>query len=480
MITAWIKTFEKKVFCYIKEHDMLLPEERVVVGVSGGADSVCLLFVLNEWKKRYGLNPVVVHVNHRIRAEAGRDADFVRDLCGRLDIPFCLYEEDVRRLSKERRCSEEEAGRDLRYKAFRETAERFGASKTAVAHNLNDRCETMLFHLFRGTGVKGLAGIMPVREGIIRPLLCVERFEIERYLSERGQDYCVDATNDEDEYTRNRIRHHILPYAENEIVPGCVRHMGRTAEILSETEDYLDACTDSAMKECASEGEGDVCVVNVRAFMNLHPAIRKRILYKTVKNLSPGAKDISYVHIEELYGLFAREGSRAVDMPFGIWGRREYDSVYIGKGSRNTAQEDGLCACEMEMKIIPVQDLYGKCENSLIFPENKYTKWFDYDKIEKSPVLRTRMPGDYLTIRDNEGNMRHKKLKDYMVTEKIPAGRRENIPVLAEDSHILWLVGFRISEYYKVSENTKRVLQVQLIYNKQEHNVTEEKDGGKD
>ena len=479
MITTRIKKFEEKIFSYINKHNMLLPGERVVIGVSGGADSVCLLFVLNEWKKRYGLEPVVVHVNHGIRNEAGKDADFVENLCRRLDIPFCLYEEDVHRLAAERKCSSEEAGRDLRYQSFRETAQNFGASKIAVAHNLNDRCETVLFHLFRGTGIKGLAGIMPVRDEIIRPLLCVERAEIERYLSDMGQDYCIDSTNEEDVYTRNKIRHHILPYAEQEIVPGCVRNMGRTAEILSETEDYLDICTDNALKECILEEKGEVCVVNIGAFINCHPAIRKRILYKLVRNMAPGAKDISYIHVEDLHDLFIRKGNRSVNMPFGIWGYREYDKIYIGKGICDMEEEERSCDYEMVLKMVMAQDLPRNCENSLIFPENEYTKWFDYDKIKKSPVLRTRMAGDYLTIRDGQGNIHHKKLKDYMVTEKIPGSMRESIPVLAEGSHVLWLVGYRISEYYKVSENTKRVLQVQLIYNKENNNNTEEKDGGK-
>ena len=450
-----VDSFHEKTFRFIREHRMLLPGERVVAGISGGADSVCLLFVLLEWKKCYGLELAAVHINHGIRDRAGEDARFVEELCGRLGIPFYLRETDVHRLALERKCSEEEAGRDFRYEAFREAAAEFGADKTAVAHNLNDRGETMLFHLFRGTGIKGLAGMLPVRDQIIRPLLWAGRSEIEDYLSEIGQDYCRDATNDGDDYTRNRIRHHILPYAEREVVAGCVQHMGQTAELLAEVEDYLERETREALAGCA-ERAGEACyMIHCGRFMTFHPALRKRMIYQMVKELSAGARDISRVHVADLCSLFEREGNRRICLPFGISGR----------------------TLRADFSVFSVEDLPEINENTLNFPQNQYTKWFDYDKMKKLPVFRTRAAGDYLTIRDGQGRLCHKKLKDYMVTEKIPRDRRERVPVLAEDSHVLWLVGHRISEYYKVGENTKRVLQVQLIADC-DSSSTEEKNGG--
>ena len=148
------------------------------------------------------------------------------------------------------KCSEEEAGRRTRYEAFDKAAEEWGATKIAVAHNSNDRSETQLFHLFRGSGIRGLASILPVRGRIIRPILCLERWEIEDFLTQQGIFYCKDATNDEDDYTRNRIRHHILPYAEQNIARGCVAHMNQTAELLAETEEYLELQTAEAVNRC--------------------------------------------------------------------------------------------------------------------------------------------------------------------------------------------------------------------------------------
>ena len=472
--------FEKKVFSYIEEHQMLLPAERVVAGISGGADSVCLLLMLTEWRRRYGLEIGVVHVNHGIRPEAEEDARFVQELCEKLEVPFFLRKADIHGLALEQKCSEEEAGRNYRYQAFQEIAEEFGADKIAVAHNLNDRGETMLFHLFRGTGIKGLAGILPVRDRIIRPLLCVERWEIEQYLAELGQDYCRDATNEEDNYTRNRIRHHILSYAEQEIVPGCVQHMGQTAELLAETEKYMEQQTVEALERCVEggfslDGVKDSYIVNRNSFLAFHIAIQKRMLYTLILRLSPGARDIARIHVEDIHSLFVKEGNRCICLPFGIRGSREYDRVVVERG-QPTDKELDLEGFQADFQILSPGDLPRNKENSLIFPENEYTKWFDYDKMIESPVLRTRAQGDYLTIRDGQGKLCHKKLKDYMVTEKIPAAKREQIPVLAEGSHVLWLVGYRISEYYKVDENTKQVLQVQLMLSC-DGSDTEEKNG---
>ncbi len=461
---------------------MLLPGERVVAGISGGADSVCLLFVLLEWRMKYGLEPVVVHINHGIRPEAAEDACFVESICEKYELPFYLFQADIPRLACETGCSEEEAGRNFRYETFAQVAREQNASKIAVAHNKNDLCETMLFHLFRGTGVKGLAGIAPVRGEIIRPLLCVERYEIEQYLADRKQDFCRDCTNEQDDYTRNRIRHHILAYAEQEIVSSCVQNMGRTAAILAETEDYLEQMTKEALEACLATKEGDkrceagVVKLNCEQVVSLHPAIAKRVILEAIQRVLPGVRDLTRVHVEEVYGLFVRTGNRKLSLPYGMQVYREYGMVTFLQQSHMQNKNVFMDEYEVDFQVFDREELPVNQENLLLFPQNQYTKWFDYDKIEKSPVFRTRETGDYFTIRNQLGELCHKKLKDYLVTAKIPASVRDHIPLLAIDSHILWIVGHRISEYYKVCENTKHVLQVQLTVKENDH--AEEEDGG--
>ena len=200
---------------------MLQAGDRVVAGVSGGADSVCLLFLLLEWQKEVPTDIAVVHVDHGIRAEAGEDARYVEQLCEERRIPFFLTRAEVRNRARMEKISEEEAGRRTRYEAFEKAAKEWGATKIAVAHNSNDRSETQLFHLFRGSGIRGLASILPVRDRIIRPLLCLERWEIEKFLQQRGIVYCKDATNEEDVLHQEIVFGIIFcPYAEQNIVKG--------------------------------------------------------------------------------------------------------------------------------------------------------------------------------------------------------------------------------------------------------------------
>ncbi|MCH5343934.1 MAG: tRNA lysidine(34) synthetase TilS [Acetatifactor sp.] len=483
------KLTEEKVFSYLGEHHMLEAGDRVIAGVSGGADSVCLLFVLLEYTKKVPFSLVVVHVNHGIRSEAGEDARYVEELCGREGIPFRLVEENVPARAAEWGCSEEEAGRRVRYQAFARAAEEFEADHIAVAHNRNDSAETMLFHLFRGSGLRGLSGIRPVRDRIIRPILCLEREEIEEYLALRGIPFCRDATNEEDDYTRNRIRHHILPYAEREIAAGCVGHMAQTAQLLSETEDYLEEMTREALKTC-TVGEPPLFQIVVRKFQKLHVALQRRVLFALTKALSPEQRDITQVHVRELRTLFVEEGNRTVCLPFGIQGRREYDRVILeqtgqcaqGREELSPVQLDIQEKVFLEGKALCVKGFFGEIRVTFLenfdkklqnIPQNECTKWFDYDKINGSLEMRTRQTGDHLTISDGKGGQVHQSLKDYMITGKIPRQERDRIPVLADGKHILWLFGYRISEHYKISENTKRILQVQLLRSGE----TEDKDG---
>lgn len=497
------KRTEEKVFSFVEEHHMLEAGDRVVAGISGGADSVCLLFVLLEYRRKVPFEMAVVHVNHGIRKEAQEDLFYVERLCREFGIVFYPYYEDVRRLIKEQSCTEEEAGRVVRYRAFDEAAKDFKANKIAVAHNSNDRAETMLFNLFRGSGIRGLGSIRPVRDHIIRPILCLERGEIESYLAERGVSYCHDKTNETDDYTRNRIRHHILPYAEKEITQGCVEHMAQSAELLNETEEYLEEQTAEAMKRCcevldsgnladndsiqSENAESDArtkaesgfskYAIDIELFLKQHKVIQKRMLYTIARSLSPGGKNITHTHISDLMSLFRESANRSVDLPFGIVGRRQYDEVLIERDTKkrdDISRQETTCIpvaalSEEENRKILLNDgrelelqIFSREEALSDFPRNQYTKWFDCDKIKQELVLRTRQTGDYLTIAGNDGQMIHKSVKDYMITEKIPSSERDHMLLLAEGPHVVWLIGYRISEYYKVDRNTKCILQVQL------------------
>ena len=309
----------EKVFAYIREHRMLQEGDRVVVGVSGGADSVCLLFLLLEWQKENQLDIAVVHVNHGIRAEAGEDARYVETICADRNLPFFLTQADVRDRARREKSSEEEAGRRTRYEAFDKVATEWGATKIAVAHNSNDRSETQLFHLFRGTGLAGACGIRPVQGEIIRPLLFLERKEIEQWLQEQGISFCTDATNLGDDYTRNRIRHHILSYAEEEIVHGATANMNRAAKQLQEADEYVMRQTLAAVKRCCILTEHPKAAsVKLSLLQKEDPFIQKRLLFYTVCEIAGRKKDITEAHIQSIYKLLQGTGSKECMLPYQV------------------------------------------------------------------------------------------------------------------------------------------------------------------
>ena len=208
----------RSVEAYMEQHGMIMENDVVVAGVSGGADSVCLFLLLEEYCKKKNAKLVVVHMNHGIRKDASADAAYVEALCKEFSVPFHLYEKDIEKMSKDMGIGTEEAGRKARYEAFEEVLQLYGGKgKIAVAHNRGDQAETVLFHLFRGANITGLSGIAPVRENVIRPLLCMERTEIESFLTQKGRSWCIDSTNEENTYTRNKIRNVLIPFAREEI-----------------------------------------------------------------------------------------------------------------------------------------------------------------------------------------------------------------------------------------------------------------------
>lgn len=468
----------QKVRQFMEQHHMINPRDAVAAGVSGGADSVCLLLMLKKLQKEIPFRLFVVHINHGLRVQAGEDEEFVRALCERENLPFFAIHVNVREEAQKRGMSEEEAGRSLRYEAFEEVLKKEAPlewqgqkAKIAVAHNKNDRAETMLFHLFRGTGLAGLCSILPVREHVIRPVLCLQREEIEEYLLKESVSYCTDCTNNEDTYTRNKIRHHILPYVTEAINPSAVERMNHTAELLREAGDYLKEETQKALTRTTVFKETGEVVIHVPSLKKEPDYLKKQLLLSCLERLVPGRKDISSVHIYDMLGLADATESKSVDLPYGIRALKEYDSLSLEAGEQKGKKMPLFIPIDLtnpEEIYVPecgsfTFSVFTKEEfpyrNIQDIPQKKYTKWFDYDRIIKSVVIRKRKSGDYLTI--NEA-MSKKSLKDYFIQEKIPKSKRDDMIILAEDSHVLWVVGFRISQKYKINENTKRILQVQL------------------
>lgn len=462
-------TMIKKVFDYIQKNHMLQAGDTVVAGISGGADSVCLLFILLKIRERLPLRLTAVHIDHGLREESAQDAAFTEGLCRRWGCDFRCIPVNVEAYAAENRISTEEAGRILRYRAFERALEEMGApdGRIAVAHNQNDNAETVLFHLMRGTGLTGLAGISPVRERIIRPLLCMSRRDIEQFLAEKQIPYCIDRTNNEDTYTRNRIRHHILPYAEAEICGQAVSHIYDTSVIIREADAFLKKSALEAFRRCAQERAQEISFT-IDAFLREDVFLQKQLLLSALSRLAGSRKDIAAVHVRLLHELFVREGNGRVSLPYGVTAYREYETVRLRIEGKEESQPGAVL--EERALLIPgrthwadglsvISRLfpYEKSEN---IPQKTYTKWIDYDKIVKSLVLRTRRQGDYMQVFAGGGR---KSLKSYLIDEKIPRAERDRMPLLADGGHIVWAIGGRLSERYKINVQTKTVLEIQAI-----------------
>ena len=447
---------------YIDKWHMLTSEDKIIVGISGGADSVCLVLVLSELQKEIGFEMVGVHVNHGIRGEdADRDAAFSEALCQRYGIPCESYFEKVELIAKKRKQSTEEAGREVRRECFAKAIKKHNGTKIALAHHQDDSAETMLIHLARGTGLRGLGGIAPVKGNVIRPLLCVRRKEIEAFLQERNESYCIDDTNASDQYTRNRIRNHVLPYLEEQINPRAVAHMNETMEQIRQVQELLDCWTQKAWEQCVSQETLGYSICE-EPYKTIPEVVKPLLLKRMLAEVAGCEKDLEAVHIAKLQELFEKQTSRKIDFPYGMEAKRNYEGIVVYK-------KEDFCQQMPEEVVYDVSQEEGmfswgtktiscKIRNVNTF-EKSSAGLFNCDIIKGNISFRTRREGDYITIHPDG---RTQKLKSYFVNEKIPQSERDKLLLVAEGSHILWIVGYRKSSAYQVHEDTRKILEINV------------------
>ena len=461
----------------IEEFHMIASGDCILVGVSGGADSVCLLLVLNALKKELEFTLEVVHVEHGIRGEESqKDAAFVQDLCEHMQIICHEFDVNVPAFCEQTGLGTEEAARVLRYQVFSKLAQEKGA-KIALAHHKEDNAETILFQMARGSALAGLCGIRPVRvdeSGVcyIRPLLFFHREEIENFLKSRGIGWCVDSTNVELEYSRNFLRAKVIPDLTKVNVKA-VSHINQTAEYLSEIKDYLDWETERLWQSIANVDRK--ISLDIKALLELHPVMQKQIIYKAIVLIAKKKKDITSGHVEDVLALSRGQSGKKIYLPYGISVWRDFSMLCFAVGNEENKSDERvyeitvaeLEICQSEKQTISfgfgnngeriVCKIFEKSQETLEIPRKTYTKWFDYDKIKGSFCIRTRRNGDYF-ISDALGH--RKKLKSYFIDEKVPLEERNKRWLLARGSEVLWLIGGRISEHIKVSQKTKYILEI--------------------
>ena len=438
---------------YMKQNHMAEPGDGVLAAVSGGADSVCLLLVLKALEESLGIHVAAFHLHHGLRgAEADRDERFVRELCERLQVPLYTVREDVAGYAKAHGLSEEEAGRILRYQWLEKSAGEFGCRRIATAHHKDDQTETVLMNLFRGSGLRGLGGIRPVRllSGeltLIRPLLGINRQEIETYLLEEKEAWCEDSTNKELIYARNKVRNELIPWIREHINDRAEEHILKTAAFASQADEYFVSQAEKLLGDGFQEQEASFAEIDTALFDSQPDIMKSYLIRAMIMKVSGNAKDISARHMDAIAALDGPGGGTLVDLPYGLQAMRSYQKLIIRKAA--VEQNARGCGKTLQTKVFP-------WKKDMEIPKNQYTKWFDYDKINDTLSVRTREPGDYFMI----GNGKTKKLHRFFIDEKIPEELRDHILLLAEGNHVLWIIGYRISEYYKVTESTRNVLEV--------------------
>lgn len=468
---------------------MLTCGDRVIAGVSGGADSVCLFLMLLELREKIGFDLIAVHVHHGLRGEAAdQDQQFVEALCEQHRIPLEIFRVNLESIAKKRKQSLEEAGRMVRREAFDSVCKKYGGNKIALAHHQNDNAETLLWNLSRGTGLDGLGGIRPVNGKFIRPLLCMNRKEIEEYLAKRKQSYCIDETNAGTDYTRNKLRHLVLPILEEQVNSAAVRHMNETMEQIWELQEYMQEQVEAAYQECVQEHFEKACWIQIqqKSFETFPELIKKMVIRKGMEQVGGKKRDLSHKHVDVMMELMNKQVGRTLDLPYEMHAKRNYEGIRLEKqrtysfGEEKKAEIMQECMAELNIPgetILADRDLKLRCKilekpkNLSIkdIPQKIYTKWFDYGIIKSSLYIRTRQAGDIIVI-DEKGHQ--KKLKNWFVDEKIPKEVRDSQLLLAENNEILWVLGHRMSQAYQVKQSTKWILQIEV--------ETYKSDGGKE
>ncbi|MCI8508933.1 MAG: tRNA lysidine(34) synthetase TilS [Lachnospiraceae bacterium] len=495
----------EKVQNYIKFHHMIEKGDRIVVGVSGGVDSVALLLLLNQMKKEMKLELFAVHINHGIREEAAEDAGYVKQLCEDCKVPFYLFEEDIPVMAKKERMTEEEMGRKIRYQSFYQVMEQVRADKLAVAHHMGDQAETVLFHLIRGTDLSGMAGMQPVTEyfgaaegknatsyHIIRPLLGCHKKELTDWLVSQGVIWREDRTNTNNMYARNKIRNQVIPVLE-EINQQTVCHVAAFADRIAEYQEFFQKTVQEyLLKEVvkAESGSGS-CETDRFLLKSQEKVLAKAVIYEMLGMVCGARKDIFSEHVQAVYDLLDKQSGKKVMLPYRMMAENSYEKLIIRKcfvkeddssswkqvidlKELSNGEEKRICLPQggyLVMQIKSMKDMEWdegqKFLNDGRISKNIYTKFFDCDTIKDTLYIRTPEAEDYIIINE-QGN--RKKLSRYFIDEKIPVMNRNSKIVAANGHEILWIIGGRRCENYKISDNTKYILS--LMYEGENHGIS--------
>jgi tRNA(Ile)-lysidine synthase len=473
---------EQRVLDFTRQHNLVSGGEKLVVAVSGGADSVCLLHILVRLKEKLKVKLHLAHLNHQLRdAESEADADYVSDLARKLGITATVERRDVKAYQKKMRLSPEEAAREVRYHFLTEVAGATGAKRVAVGHTRDDHIETILMHLIRGAGTRGMRGLQPYTEWtsktggliVIRPLLEVSHQDTEDYCRQHRLAPRLDASNLSLSPLRNRIRQQLLPLLQS-YNPGIAEALLRTGRIAGDDIDFMDKETARLWNKIARQ-EGEAIILDKPKFDRLPPTLQRYLLRASAERLLGSAKDIEMRHIEEMMALVGKPAGKRLSLPGDLSFATGYDKYQLttdltdlspfpkleGEVRLNIPGQTLLSGWRIEATIIKPSVVKGKPEgaNAPSETKNDFTAYFDLSKTSDKLIVRARKRGDRF---QPLGLSLPKKVGEFMIDAKIPQAWRQQVPIVCSPSQIVWVVGWRIDDRVKVSDNTKQVLRLEF------------------
>jgi len=475
-LSNFLQTVEKTIITY----GMLKPKDSVVIGVSGGPDSVALLHALFLIAPRFSLKLGVAHLNHCLRRnDSDKDAQFVEGLAKKHDLPCYTHKEDVRKYRIENRLSLEEAARRVRYAFLNNVANTMQYNKIAVGHHSDDNAELILMNLFRGSGTQGLSGIPPVRDRrIIRPLIMLNRSEIIDFLIQNKLEYVSDASNTDTKYFRNRVRHDLIPLLKTAYNPKISETLNRLSSIIRSEEEWIGDVVHPFYEKTVLDVQDNYIILSVSMLNQYHPALQRRIIRMAIEKIKGNLRRIRFVNISSVIGLLDKKSAYGkVDLPDRIRIQRDQDTLNVFKEKRmvrDISEKVNLSdTFTFEYQVEKPDSVFIREIGATVrFTEmsmekvfdyrytGQHTSFFDKDSLSFPMVIRNFRPGDAFKPLGAGGTQ---KLKKFFIDKKVPRGERMKCPILLSRGKIIWVVGYRIDESVKVMPSTRNVLKVELL-----------------
>lgn len=458
----------EKVKKTIEKYNLLEKGDRVVVALSGGADSTALFAILAHIAKELNLELIIAHFNHGLRGrESDEDEKHSRDLSEKKGFVFVSGEMNLKKKGKG--ISPEDFYRQERYEFLNKVAEDYQAKKIALGHNLHDQAETILLNILRGSGLEGLKGFLPMREGkFIRPLIETSRQEIENYLNKEGIGYRKDSSNESRKYLRNQIRHALIPYLKENFNPKIEKNLTQMAEILRLEDEFIKQSVAKASKSLLIQRKPEHILIKINDINKLHSAIRLRLYKILLEGFSPSKKGFSFSHIKALDNLAQKsESGKRLVLPLGIEARCEYGDLILE--SREGVAKQILYEYRInvpgsfyikERKLTVRSELITK-ENSR--KNNKDEVYLDFDKIQQPLIIRNRRDGDWFQPLGMSGRQ---KIKTFFIDRKVPRRTRDEIMLLVDNRSVIWIENMHLNDRVKITSKTKNVLKISIVKSK--------------